>query len=315
VQEGEVTGRAAAIVLALALNPAPLHAQDVVFSVSVSSADVHKGPSIATPVIGHVSRGTDLPVSRNLGSWIKVQWPDGPDGFGYLHVTTGQLAAPHGNGAVSKSASRSSSTATAASSLQSGSITPGSLAPMSASSQIPMQTAKPPRTPRERVAIRQQGSTPITHVVGIGGLFGSTSSFGATARLWRDNGLGLQIGFSRDTMTSSVAAGRVSSVQLEPAVVYGLFDHVSDYFWIHPYVGAGLSVRHQSLEDAPATGTEPASSTGMGYRAFGGSEVTFAGAPRFALSADAGYRHAPTPFAGFEPSTFSVFVLGHWYIN
>lgn len=310
-----MTGRAAAIVLALALFPATLHAQDVVFSVSVSSADVHMGPSIATPVIGHAPRGTDLTVSRNLGSWVKVQWPDGPDGFGYLHVTTGQLAAPKGNGSVSKAASRSSSTAGASTSLQPASMTPGSLAPMSASSQVPMQTAKPARSPRERVAIHQQGSAPITHVMGIGGFFGSMSSFGATTRAWLDNGLGLQIGFSRDTMTSSVAAGRVTSVQLEPAVVYGLFDHVSDYFWIRPYIGAGLSVRHQSLENASPTGTEPASSTGMGYRAFGGSEVTFAGAPRFALSADAGYLHTPTPFTGFEPSKFSVFVLGHWYLK
>jgi hypothetical protein len=309
----EVTGRAAAIILALALNPATLHAQDIVFSVSASSADVHKGPSIATPVIGHVSRGTNLPVSRNLGSWVKVQWPDGPDGFGYLHVTTGQLAAPNANGAASKPGPRSSSATSP--SLQGTSITPGSLAPVSASSQIPMQTAKPPRSARERVVIRQQGSTPIAHVVGIGGFFGSMNSFGATARAWRGNGLGLQIGFSRDTMTSSSAVGRVTSVQLEPAVVYGLFDHVSDYFWIHPYVGAGLSVHHQSLRDAAPSGTEPASSTGMGYRAFGGSEVTFAGAPRFALSVDAGYRHAPTPFAGFEPSQFSLFVLGHWYVK
>jgi hypothetical protein len=310
-----VTGRAAAIVLALALNPATLHAQDVVFSVSVSSADVHMGPSLGTPVIGHASRGTDLTVSRNLGSWVKVQWPDGPDGFGYLHVTTGQLGARTASGSVSKPASRSSSTTATSPSLQTASLAPNSLAPMSASSQVPMQTAKPPRSPRERVAIRQQGSAPITHVMGIGGFFGSMSSFGATTRVWRDNGLGLQVGLSRDTMTSSAAAGRVTSVQVEPAVVYGLLDHVSDYFWIHPYVGAGLSVRHQSLQDAAPTGTEPASSTGMGYRAFGGSEVTFAGAPRFALSADAGYQHVPTPFAGFEPSQFSVFVLGHWYVK
>ena len=40
----------AAIVLALTLTPAVLHAQDVVFTVTAASADVHTGPSTATPV-------------------------------------------------------------------------------------------------------------------------------------------------------------------------------------------------------------------------------------------------------------------------
>jgi hypothetical protein len=64
--------RMAAVVLAVTLNPTPVRAQDAVLTVTVLSADVHKGPSTVTPVIGHVSRGTVLPVSRNLGSWAKV---------------------------------------------------------------------------------------------------------------------------------------------------------------------------------------------------------------------------------------------------
>ena len=72
--------RAAALVLALTLNPTLLRAQDTVLTVNVSSADVHKGPSTVTPVIGHVSRGTVLPVSRNLGSWVKIAWPGAQDG-------------------------------------------------------------------------------------------------------------------------------------------------------------------------------------------------------------------------------------------
>ena len=121
--------------------------------------------------------------------------------------------------------------------------------------------------------------------------------------------------FTRDAMTSSLAAaGRVTSVQFEPAVVYGLFDHVSDYFWIRPYVGGGVSIRHQSLQDAAPAPAETAS-TGVGVRVFGGGEITFAGAPRFALSADAGYRTLPTPFPGFEPSHFTVSLSGHWYVK
>src|SRR5262249_35906036 len=157
-------------------------------------------PSIATPVIGHVARSTVLPVQRNLGSWVKVPWPGGPDGFGYLHTTTGQMAVRNGAATAKKTEAAQAS------------AIPVSIAPSAASSSPIFQAAKPPRPARERIVIRQQGSTPISHVVGIGGLFGSMSSFGVTSRAWRDNGLGLQIGFSRDEMTSSVAPGRVTSI-------------------------------------------------------------------------------------------------------
>ena len=58
--------RTAAVVLALTLNQAPLRAQDTVLTVDVPSADVHKGPSTVTPVIGHVPRGTVIPL---FGNW------------------------------------------------------------------------------------------------------------------------------------------------------------------------------------------------------------------------------------------------------
>src|SRR6516164_43800 len=86
--------RAAALVLAIALSPATLRAQDVVITITVPSADVHKGPSTVTPVIGHVSHGTTMSVQRNLGSWVKVPWPAAPDGVAYVHVSMGSLTPP-----------------------------------------------------------------------------------------------------------------------------------------------------------------------------------------------------------------------------
>lgn len=305
-----MTGRAAVVVFALALTPAPLHAQDSVFTVSVPSADVHKGPSIGTPVIGHVNDGTVMTVRRNLGSWVKIDWPAGPDGFGYLHVTTGRLG--------SRGPDIPTSTPTPPSAAVSRASTSSSPAPPAsdASSATPVRRqAHRPSRPREEVIVATpQHATAISHVLGIGGLFGSTSSFGATSRAWRADRLGVQIAFSRESMTSAAAPGRVASIQLEPAVVYGLFDHVSDYFWVRPYVGGGVAIRHQNLEHAtPASGD--AASTGAGVRIFGGGEWTFAGAPRFALSVDAGYRRFTTSFAGFEPPRFSAFVSGHWYVK
>ena len=99
----------AAVALALMLNPTPSRAQDTVLTVNVPSADVHKGPTNVTPVIGHVSRGTVLPVLRNLGSWVKVAWPDAPDGFGYVHVTIGRVGPANADAPATRIPPRSSS--------------------------------------------------------------------------------------------------------------------------------------------------------------------------------------------------------------
>lgn len=287
--------RAAAIVLALTLNPALLRAQDTVLTVNVPSADVYKGPSTVHPVIGHVPRGTVLPISRNLGSWVKIAWPAAEDGVGYVHVTMGRL------GGANTSAPAAH------------------ISPRASSAPAPATTTIPPgiRTSvGEQVVPRGQlNITPASHVFGVGGMVSSTSNVGATARVWRNNHLGIQFAFTRDVMTSDLAAGRMTSVQFEPAVVYAPFDRVSDYFWIRPYVGSVVSVRHQTLSVAAPVALAPASDNGIGFRVFGGSELMFASMPRFGLSADLGYRRFPTLFPGFEADPLSASIAGHWYIK
>jgi hypothetical protein len=287
--------RAAALILALTLNPALVRAQDTVLTVNVESADVHKGPSTVTPVIGHVSRGSVLPISRNLGSWVKVAWPAAPDGIGYVHVTMGRIDPARADAPAMNGSPRTSGAPAA------------------------VTTATPPPT---RALVGQQVAprrplyvTPASHFVGVGGVAGSLSSFGATARAWRNNHFGIQFGLMRDAMPSDGAAGRVTSMQFEPAVVYALFDRVSDYVWIRPYVGSGMSVRHLTLSMAPPAAVESTSANGVGFRVFGGSEVMFASVPRFGLSMDLGYRRLPTPFPGFETNPLSVSLAGHWYIK
>src|SRR3954452_3805007 len=152
--------RLAAGVLALALTPAMLHAQAPVqapaVTVTAASADVHKGPSTVTPVIGHVARGAALPIARNLGSWVKIAWPSAPDGVAYVHVTMGRL----GGTATEPSATPAR-------------VMPGS-ASRPASVSAPAQSATPTGSHagvEARVGVQgPQGTTTISHVVGIGGL-------------------------------------------------------------------------------------------------------------------------------------------------
>jgi len=163
-------------------------------------------------------------------------------------------------------------------------------------------------------------TTPASHIFGIGALVATSNSFpdnfGATARAWGGNRLGIQFGVTRDAMTSDTAAGRVTSMEIEPGIVYGLFDRVSDYVWIRPYIGSVVSLRRQTLTlPAPGILAQPATDNGIGLRAFGGAELTFATLPRFGLSADLGYRRYPTPFPGFEARPMNVSVAGHWYLK
>jgi hypothetical protein len=287
--------RIAAVVLALILNPAFLHAQDTVFTVTVPTASVYKGPSNVTPVIGRVSRGTELNVSRNLGSWVKVAWPAGEDGIGYVHMSMGRISGPEPGASATNVSPRPTSASAAAATAS------ASTARTSAGQQIP---------PRG-----QSRSSQISHIFGVGASLAPMSGVGATARAWHKNHLGIRVAFMRDAMTSDVAAGRVSSMQFEPGVEYAPFDRVSDYLWLRPYMGTAVSFVHQTLSIASPVARSPVSDSGLGVRFYGGGELTFASMPQFGVSADLGYRHMPAPFAGFKADPLSVSIAGHWYIK
>lgn len=292
--------RAAALTLALTLTPAVLYAQDVALTVTVTSAEVHKGPSTVTPVIGHVARGQTLPVLRNLGSWAKVPWPDAADGVGYVHLTMGDLTSRQGDMGVSTAPSSGTVSATH---------------PSAPSAAPPAALAASPAAPRDRMVIRNQQGGAISHLLGVGAVVGPMSTFGATARAWRGDRFGFQVGLTRGAVSSSSGSGRLTSMQVEPAVVYRLFDRVSDYFWLRPYAGSGLSIRHQTLSGPTSVESVTASSSTTGFHLFGGSEVTFAGAPRLALSVDFGYRRFSESPSGFEPDRFGASLSGHWYVR
>jgi hypothetical protein len=294
--------RAAAVIFVLIVTPALLEAQDAVLTVTAASAEIHTGPSIATPVIGHAARDTVLPVTRNLGSWVKVDWPTGPDGAGYVHVSMGRFRTLEADAPMTTTAPRAIATPVSAP------------APTETSEPVPIELRTRPSG--ERIALSgPQGVTPISHAFGVGGMVGSARSFGATVRAWRTDRIGFQLRLTRDSITSDSAAGRVTSMQFEPGVVYSPFEHVSDYVWIRPYVGSGVTFNHQTLKTSEPAGIEPLSDNAAGFHICGGTELTFASVTRFGLSADLGYRRLPTPFPGFQTDRLSVSIAGHWYFK
>ena len=271
---------AVAVAVALCVSPAWLYAQDVQLTVNTTSAEVYKGPSLGSPVIGQAPRGAVLEVTRELGDWVKVAWPSAADASGYVRLTAGTLRRG------------------------------GPLQPVAGH-----YTTEPVAMPNAAMNVGPQPVTPasggsgISRVMGFGPrMGGSALGFGGTLRGWSKKRLGVQLEVSRYSLTSVNTAGRVTTMEVAPSMLYSLPDRVGDYVWLRPYVGGGLN-----LQRASQTGFGSASKTG--FQAFGGGEFTFASAPRLAVSTDLGYRRVPAPYAGFELGDLRLGISAHWYLK
>jgi hypothetical protein len=285
---------AAAVVATVCLSASPGWAQSTQLTVSVASATVYQAPSTGSVAIGTAPRGTVLEVTRELGSWVKVSWPAARDGIGYVHVSTGSIG-------PSVSAPR---------------LTPSVTPPPAASGAEPPAPA--PLRAERMIATPAPSTvyvTPRTHVAGLGGLMGQPSTLGASARAWVGDRLGLQVDVSRGTLTSAGLTGHVRSLQVAPSLLFSFGNLVSDYIWVRPYLGTGAQWRRQTMTGLTPDAGGPVSKTGFGPQVFGGGEMTFAAVPRFALSADLGYRWSQTPFAGFSQTRLGLSVSGHWYVK
>lgn len=294
----------AAVAVVVFLSPSWLCAESTEFTIGTTPADVHKSPSTGSPVIGKAPRGTVLRVTRELGSWVRISWPAAQDGIGYVHVTMGWVS--HISLPVSNQTAG----------LTTPSITPVAGRPAAespASAASGAQAARTGTVPRQ-VPVSSLSVTP-SHLVGLGGrMGGSPLGFGASARASVGNRFGVQLEVSRFAPTNAVAQQRLSSVQLAPSVLYSLPDKLTDYVWLRPYVGAGMTVYRSTLSTGTPSGASVTDNR-LGRQVFGGTEVTFATVPRFTLSADYGYRWHEVPFTGFDLGGKGLSVSGHWYVK
>jgi hypothetical protein len=268
---------------------------------------VYKAPSTGSPVIGKAPRGAVVEVTRHLGDWVKVTWAEAPDAAGYMHLSTGSIA-PRGSSTPKAGAPVPARQGDGASRALVTSSRAGEAA-------APRGTLWDPEpvVHEHPVAASAVYVQPPTHRFGFGGqVSGSTLGFGGSARIWTAQRLGVQFEITRYEMTNPAFPGRVTAVQVAPSAMYSLKDRVTDYFWLRPYVGGGVRFQRQSLSDPSLPGVSTSQSK-LGYQAFGGSEITFPGMARFALSADGGYRWGQAPYDGFELGGFAFTLSGHWY--
>jgi Bacterial SH3 domain len=292
---------AAAVVVALCLSTSPLYAQSaqnsVTLTVTATSANVRKSPSVASPVVGTAPRGQALVVTREVGDWVKVAWPSAPDGAGYVRVDMGTLA--HGGAVPTPVGAKAA-------------VTPGATP---APAPIAARTAQ---VPVSRPSAPSQAS-PLyvapTHTFGVGAVVGgSTMGFGASARKWSRGHLGLQLEVSRHTYDSVDLLSRATSTDIAPSVLFAMNDRVSDYLWLRPYVGVAAHIGHASRTDLIFTDATETANT-VGARVFLGAETAFSSLPQFSLSADVGYYRLPEPFVGFEPGGLGFSISAHWYVK
>lgn len=205
---------AATVIVGLCLSVPPLSAQTiaVTLKVSATAADVHKAPTLASPVIGKALRGTDLVVMREIGDWLKVSWPTAADGVGYVRTNVGTIArggaeaqtnARAGVAAAATAASAPTSTPVPDKALEPAAATSPSapasppFAPTLASAPAPAPTAVVPSSPVPAAETESGTAVPAhtigaatTRGMGVGIVGGSTAGFGASGRVWSKGSLG-----------------------------------------------------------------------------------------------------------------------------
>ena len=289
-----------AIIVVFVSSPAtaqdPAAAPVMTLTVSVPSAAIRKSPSVGSPVVGEARRGAVLDVTRDVGSWVKVTWPDAPGGVGYVHQSMGTL---------SNRQSREQRMAVVVASLPppAAAPAPADVSPSASQAHVSpaMQTMYVPRP---------------KHRFGIGGqLSAATPGFGFSSRIWSRNRFGVQVDLSRSRMSNDFSEDRVRSTEVVPSVIYSLPDYVSESVWLRAYAAGGVAIIRSTLYGSvPAVALSESDRT-WGYRALGGAEVTVPGVSRLAISADFGYQWADVLFDGFDPAGPRFSVSAHWYVK
>jgi len=293
-----------AALVVLCVSASWARAQENVLTITAASATVHKSPSDASPVIGRAAKGQALDVTRDVGDWLKIAWPLDPSGVGYVRENTGargrQTAAGQAAvGAPSTMAARASEPARRT----------------ELTSAEPLASAD--TTERPRIGRSTPPSTYVarpSHIVGLGGrMQGPSLGVGASLRAWSPGWLGVQLEVSRYSVTVPLDPNRMTTTQFAPSVLFTPTDMLSDYVWLRPYAGTGLSLYRSTLA-TPVVGASVSDSQ-IGFQAFAGAEFTAASLPSLGISVDYGYRRFSSPFVGFDLGGTSFAVAGHWYVK
>lgn len=284
----------------LGVAPPALWAQTM-RTVNAAHVDVHKQPTNSSPVIGQAARGRSLEVTREVGDWVQIVWPAAPDRIGYVRVRLGSSPV------ASLSEPRPG---TIAATLDVTSVPIEARAGVREAESVTMPAALVDTRPR---ALPNNGYQLPLHTLGFGARLDPFRTIGGSGRFWSAYGFGVQLDLVRSSTSSELAPGRMTTVAVSPSVLYPLPGVIRSSVWVRPYVGSGLDFARSSLSDV--TPGMSVHDNSVGFKAFGGGELTFAGAPQVGVSVDLGYRWLDSPFTGFDNTHLHLSFAGHWYIR
>jgi len=300
--------RLAAVAMWLVLSTSPLYAQETVFTITFPSARIHAAPTTASRVIATTTPGRSFLVTRELGSWVAIAWPEAQYGVGYLHVSWGTLS----RRGVVEAEGTSSAPLTIARPV--AELTPGRqrtpvLEPVSspAAGRIDRQPIQLTAQPASRVLLP-------SHVMGVGGRLGTQALAGLAGigRFWFAGPLGAQLELGRATHTSATLL-RMNVTEISFNAITSLSDLATNTVWMRPYVGGGVSAFRSTVRSG--SGDSLTTDSSRGYQAFGGAEFTSANVPRLAVSAEVRHVWTETAFSGFETGGVGLALAAHWYVK
>ena len=173
--------------------------------------------------------------------------------------------------------------------------------------QQPGEPASPPQ-PTERA-----------HKIGLGGFGGSGGGasfrYFVTERIGVDMDVAFGFGQSAGGRTATSSGGG-STFRAAPSAVF-MFTKTHPLWDIdlRPYAGVGFNYAYTS-QVFNQTSTGQLRNSGLGMQAFGGTEITFAGIDKIAVSAQvAYYRLAVQPVNLISTSGTDFYLMFHYYIK
>ena len=180
-------------------------------------------------------------------------------------------------------------------------------------------TLAAPAISAQRAAMPAQQTAPPPRL-GIGGSI-TASNYGAAGdvRYWLNDHLGVQMSAGWYQSSYQTPSGdHASTMHAAPSVIYliGSTDPTRAVY-IRPYFGGGASyVRSSQPFVAPNGRITLGENSGTGMQAFGGAEVMFKDAPRFALSGELVYYRLPDSVASTTSLDGLNYVIAvHFYLK
>ena len=184
---------------------------------------------------------------------------------------------------------------------------------------VPASPPADPAVPQQRVEDPGKSPTPTErpHSVGLGGFGGSGAGVSFRFFPWAQVGFDVDVAFSgsgNGRYTNGPSNGTTFRVAPSTVVMFTKTHPLWDID-LRPYAGVGFNYTYTS-QVYNRTSTTQLQNSGVGMQAYGGTEITFAGADMIAISAQVAYYRLPVqPVNLLSTSGTDFYLMFHYYMK